>query len=268
MSVAARDRGDAPRLIAHRGASWHAPENTIAATRTALRQGADGIELDVRVTACGTPVICHDESPERTTIGSGRESLSVRTRAVRSSNLEELQRLDAGAWFDSRFANERIPTLEQALAKIPANRDLFLEWKGPPDGIETLVELLLRARRERLRVLAFDLDSLRAITTLDPERRIRAHWLLRTEDRPAIDDLRDAACNFRFCGIGLGVTEKLDDPVGLGPDSASWIRAILDLRLEIAAWTVDESTTARTLIHQGVTTITTNRVDVLSAELT
>jgi glycerophosphoryl diester phosphodiesterase len=89
-----------PLILAHRGASAEAPENTLAAFDLALRQGADGIELDVRLSADGVPVVIHDARLERTTSGTGRvDALSAR----------ELRRLDAGAWF-----NERRPTLAQA----------------------------------------------------------------------------------------------------------------------------------------------------------
>ena len=88
-----------PKIIAHRGASAHAPENTIAAFQLALEQGADGIELDVMLSKDGHLVVIHDNTVDRTTDGKG---------AVRDMTLEELKSLDAGG-------GQRIPTLEEVL---------------------------------------------------------------------------------------------------------------------------------------------------------
>lgn len=92
--------------IAHRGASLHAPENTLAAFETAIRQGIDAIEFDVRLTADGVPVVVHDDRLERTTDGRG---------PVAEASLQSIRRLDAGSWFAARFRGERVPTLAEAL---------------------------------------------------------------------------------------------------------------------------------------------------------
>ncbi len=103
-----------PRLIGHRGAKESAPENTLASLREAARQGAAWVEVDVMLTRDRVPVLIHDDTLERTTSGAG---------PVPALTLAELRRLDAGSWFDPRFAGERVPTLEEALALI---RDLGL----------------------------------------------------------------------------------------------------------------------------------------------
>jgi glycerophosphoryl diester phosphodiesterase len=95
-----------PQIIAHRGASGEAPENTLAAFRRALAIGVDAVELDVHLSADGEPVIIHDPVLARTTDGSGL--VSEHTTAA-------LRRLDAGRWFAKPFAGERIPSLAEAL---------------------------------------------------------------------------------------------------------------------------------------------------------
>lgn len=95
-----------PRVIAHRGASAAAPENTLAAFRLAAERGAAMVELDTRLARDGVPVVIHDSTLDRTTDGHGR---------VLASDSERIALLDAGAWFDPRFRGERVPTLEQAL---------------------------------------------------------------------------------------------------------------------------------------------------------
>ena len=118
--------GRRPLRIAHRGASVRAPENTLAAFETAIRQGADAIELDVHLTADGVPVVLHDATLDRTTDGRG---------PVARVTLAALKRLDAGAWFAPRFRGERVPTLEEALRCARGRCGLNIEIKtGPGRG--------------------------------------------------------------------------------------------------------------------------------------
>ncbi len=98
-----------PIIFAHRGASAHAPENTLAAFELALRQGADAVELDAKLTSDGQIVVIHDQTVDRTTDGAG---------TVRKMTLAELRKLDAGSHFDITFQGEPIPTLEEVLKAI------------------------------------------------------------------------------------------------------------------------------------------------------
>jgi len=98
-----------PLVYAHRGASGYAPENTMAAFRMAVELGSDGIECDVQLTRDGKLVICHDETLERTTNGKG---------FIKDMNYEALRKLDAGGWFDSKFAGERVPQLSELLGLV------------------------------------------------------------------------------------------------------------------------------------------------------
>jgi glycerophosphoryl diester phosphodiesterase len=95
-----------PRLIAHRGASADAPENTLAALREAARQGAGWVEVDAVLTADGVPVVIHDDTLDRTTDGHG---------PVAAAEFAALRRRDAGSWFAPRFAGERVPTLAETI---------------------------------------------------------------------------------------------------------------------------------------------------------
>jgi glycerophosphoryl diester phosphodiesterase len=95
------------RILAHRGAGVLAPENTLVALRVAASLGFGGVEFDVKLAACGTPVLMHDETVDRTTDGSGRTA---------DLDVAHLRRLDAGSWFGNEFAGEHVPTLEAAIA--------------------------------------------------------------------------------------------------------------------------------------------------------
>jgi glycerophosphoryl diester phosphodiesterase len=112
-----------PLKIAHRGASARAPENTLAAFTEAIRLGADAIELDVHLSSDGVPVVIHDDTVDRTTNGRG---------PVAAISVRDLRRLDAGAWFSSRFRGERVPTLEEALECARGRCGLNIEIKEAP----------------------------------------------------------------------------------------------------------------------------------------
>jgi glycerophosphoryl diester phosphodiesterase len=132
-----------PLIIAHRGYRARYPENTLAAFEAAIDAGADMIELDVLLTKDRKVVVIHDESLDRTTSGQGR---------VSDYTLSELKALDAGSWFDSRFREERLPTLEEVLEKVDGRIPINIEIKRsayelhhPPDAIEKqIVELVAR----------------------------------------------------------------------------------------------------------------------------
>jgi glycerophosphoryl diester phosphodiesterase len=111
-----------PLRVAHRGASARAPENTLAAFKEAIRLDADAIEIDVHLSADGVPVVIHDDTVDRTTNGRG---------PVASIACRDLKRLDAGAWFSSRFRGERIPTLEEAMECARGRCGLNIEIKEP-----------------------------------------------------------------------------------------------------------------------------------------
>jgi glycerophosphoryl diester phosphodiesterase len=115
-----RTPGKRPLIVAHRGSSCHAPENTLAAFRQAVADGADGIELDARLCRDGSVVVVHDAALGRVTTGAG---------LIRNRTLEELRRESAGRGFPPRFARERIPTLEEVLDEFGGRILLNIELK-------------------------------------------------------------------------------------------------------------------------------------------
>ncbi len=109
------------QIIGHRGASEEAPENTMSAFERALALGADGFEFDVQLTSDGHAVVMHDAMLERTTNGSG---------PVFESTLGDVRALDAGAWFSSDFAGERVPLLGEVLPLPAAVFELEIKTQG------------------------------------------------------------------------------------------------------------------------------------------
>ena len=152
-----------PWVIAHRGASGHAPENTFAAFRRAVELGATFIETDLQVTRDGRFVALHDSTVSRTTNGTGE---------VHEFTLEELRQVDAGMWFDREFMGERVPTLEEIL-EFSREHDVvfYLELKYPAVwGMDhSLVAALQKAQSApRTIVISFDPATLSPLRRLDP----------------------------------------------------------------------------------------------------
>src|SRR5699024_8402340 len=157
-----------PLIMAHRGASGNAPENTMAAFQLAVDEGADGIELDVHLSKDGEIVVIHDDTLNRTTNGTGN---------VHEKDLAELKTYDAGSWFDPKFSEERIPLLQEVIDILPESVFLNIEIKNSPivhTGIEQkLVDLL--GKNNRLNdtlISSFDHESLYTIKKLAPELKI------------------------------------------------------------------------------------------------
>lgn len=156
------------QIVAHRGSRINCPENTLAAFEEAVRVGADGIELDVHLSKDGEVVVIHDETVDRTTNGTG---------LVKEKMVAELQELDAGIWFDTDFAGEKIPSLREVF-------ELLLErgYQGQVNvelktslyrykGIEKKIGALLRERNWPFTVMysSFNLWSLLAMHRVDPK---------------------------------------------------------------------------------------------------
>ena len=111
------------QLGAHRGARFDAPENTLAAIKAAIERGAAWVELDVRYTSDGVPVLFHDADVSRTTDGTG---------PLENYSLKDLQALDAGSWFNESFAGTPVPTLEEALKVSQGKVCIYWDAKGLP----------------------------------------------------------------------------------------------------------------------------------------
>ena len=143
-------RAQTPWLVAHRGASAYAPENTVPAFRLAADQGANFVEFDLQLTKDRQVVCLHDNSLERTTdveeVFPDRFRTTGGAQAARRWMLEdftlaEIRRLDAGAWFDAKFRGTRIPTFGETIEALRGRSGLFIEIKSPEryEGIERLI---------------------------------------------------------------------------------------------------------------------------------
>lgn len=240
------DRARRPSVIAHRGASAEAPENTIAAFELAIEQGADGIELDIHLSRDDQPVVIHDFTLERTTDGSG----PVRQRSVR-----ELKRLDAGGWRGARFQGQRVQTLQEVFERFRDRTRFWIELKGGLDlypGIEERLVSMMEVYEmlEGVLVQSFDHRALGRIHALNPEVQLGALIA-----QPPIERLiRSPGAARALCPGAHLVSEG----------TVAEIRAA---GLGCYVWTVNEPAQMDRLVEWGASGIITDRPDLLRARL-
>jgi glycerophosphoryl diester phosphodiesterase len=234
-----------PWVIGHRGASGHAPENTMAAFRRAVEQGARFIETDLQATRDGRLVALHDATLERTTNGSG---------FVAERTLDEILRLDAGAWYGAEYAGERVPTLEQML-HFAREQDIgfFLEIKQEAAwGIEHGLVSAIRNSGEahRIVVLSFSPGILRNFHRLD---RTLVTGLLSDDPR-----LSPAALVEQAAEIGARQVAPRGDLL-----SRDLLERARRNDLQVVTWTVNDPEQMRALQAVGVDGIMTDYPDRL-----
>lgn len=244
-------------LIAHRGASFDAPENTLAAFRLAWEQSADGIEGDFMLSADGQIVCFHDDNTKR---------LAGESHVVRETSFQELQSLDIGRWKGDRWRGERIVSLEEVLAVVPAGKKLVIELKDGPDIVNPLATVLTRATVAVESILIISLVDATIAECQQQLPHIKRHWLSDyTQDkngrwRPMADEV--IATIRRVGATGFGSQSK---PEHFDAEFVQKLQAAgID---EFHVWTVDEPAVARCYERWGAWGITTNRPGFLRAEL-
>ncbi len=231
-----------PWLIAHRGASGSAPENTMAAFRRAIELGANFIETDLQLTRDAHLVAIHDVTLERTTNGRG---------TVRDYTLAELRQLDAGSWFSSEFAGEKIPTMDE-IFELAREADVvfFLELKADVLwGVEhTLVHALRQSgEAARTMVLSFHDRILANVHRLDPT--LMTGFLF--------DKSLDNAVGLALRAGARQVAPRADLV------NRELVQAAHQEDLRVVTWAVNEPDQMRALISTGVDGIMTDYPDRL-----
>jgi glycerophosphoryl diester phosphodiesterase len=227
-------------VIAHRGYSAAAPENTLSALKAAIEAGADSCEMDFHLTKDGEIVAIHDSTLDRTTNGKGD---------VSDFTLEEIRRLDAGSWFSPRYTGERIPTLEEVLATAKGRITMTLEIKTKERYRlpVRLVNLLSQYNMiDRVLVTSFYETPIKAIKFLNP-------------------DIPTATLVFPWQGalkkaLDWGVSTTQPDK---GNVTLKEVEAIHQKGLQIHVWTVDQASEWLKLNSWGVDGILTNQVRAL-----
>lgn len=164
-------------ILAHRGASAYAPENTIIAFKKAIEMGADGFELDIHLSKDGSLIVIHDESVNRTTNGSG---------FIKDLTLDEIKKLDASSWYNPKFSKEKVPTLDEVLHLIKDTQLLInIEIKHGPFFYKSIEQKIVNCvvkydMQDRVIVSSFDHYTLTKIKKIDPSVKTGALFVSRT----------------------------------------------------------------------------------------
>lgn len=237
--------GGRTRVIAHRGFSGIAPENTLAAVRAAIEVGADMVEIDVTLSADGHIVVLHDETLDRTTNGSGE---------VSQLTLAELKRLDAGSWFDPSFAGERVPTLDQVLTEVEGRTLLNVEIKS---------EAVARG------IVALVADTIRKLEMID-------QVVVSSSSPTALQEVHSLAPDIRTAVLYNDTHHQGRDAVEIATELGATVFNIKRQRLTrrmlrrcrqhdipVGVYTVNEARRMRRLVKKGIDAIFTDRPDRL-----
>ena len=262
--VEARGRdGGWPKSLAHRGASAHAPENTLEAYRLAVESGSEGLELDVHMTRDGQVVVMHDDDVDRLTDGAG---------PIREKTLKELENLDAGyhfspdrgATFPYRGGGLKIPTLQEVLQQFPTT-PINLDIKEDQSGFEEAV----------LRVIEENGAEDRTFVASQKYRVARRFRKLSNGAVPTSSSQLEVAI---FLVVSRLRLERLLRPSyaalqvptshhGIELVTPRFISAAHNLGVRIDVWTIDDSEEVHRLLDLGEDVIMTNRPEVLTEVL-
>lgn len=234
-----------PLVVAHRGSSHVAPQNTLVALEAAWRAGADSIEIDIQLSADGVAVVIHDDTVDATTDGSG---------AVSDLDLAELRRLDAGSWFSPVYAGQRVPTFAEVIAFLGVRHgiDLLLELKGDWDaaGARGVVEAIAAAGLDdRVVAQSFSPATVAVLAEVAPGLR---RGLLIVEAGEGLLDL--------CAELGVMACNPHGELLRARPEL---LTALQGAGLGVSVWTANEPEEWAALTAAGVDAIITDRPDAL-----
>jgi glycerophosphoryl diester phosphodiesterase len=233
-------------IIAHRGASADAPENTLAAVELAWQQGADAVEADFRLTRDSRIVALHDDSTLRTA------GVDLR---VAERTYDELRSLDVGSWKSARWRGEPIPTLDQLLATMPHGRRFYVEIKCGEEITEPLAAAVRAAGMAPSQIvcICFSANVLTAVRKALPDAPtyLVVEFLSDPHTQqwfPDAYEMLEVARRAELTGMNL-MAARIDAELAARVRTAG---------LDLCSWTVDSPDEARRLLNLGVRRITTN----------
>jgi glycerophosphoryl diester phosphodiesterase len=236
-------------IIGHRGASYDAPENTLASIKLAWKQHADAAEIDIWLTSDNQIVVMHDKTPKRY---GGPDTL------ISDMTLEQMRALDVGAWKDPRWRGEKVPLLSEVLKLIPEGKRLFIEIKCGPEVLPSLRVALQESKipSERIALIGFSDSTMKLAHERFPE--LKTYWIvgLKKDKLTGAPSVSAASLLKTFSEIGVS---GLD----LGGETSlltkSYMAEIQQRKIPWYVWTVDSAEEAKRLHALGVRGVTTNR---------
>ncbi len=239
-------------IIAHRGESYDAPENTLASINLAWERNADAVEIDVQLTKDEKIIVIHD----RTTLRTGDKY-----KRIASNNYDELLKIDVGKFKNTKWKDERIPLLDEVIDTIPKNKILFIEIKSDGNILKPLKKLIKQKNMDpvQIKFIGFDINTMKLIKDSLP--KFESYWIVEGKYYRGKSSLEETIAKSKSTGLdGLDVKAKkyLSKEV---------IQTVENSDLKIYTWTVDDPARAKQLYLDGIDGITTNRAGWLNNKL-
>ena len=240
------------QIIAHRGASADAPENTVAAFKLGYAQNADGCELDFHSSKDHKLIVIHDDTTRR---------VAGVNKKIAAQTFDELRHLEAGQWgkWKGRNFSEKLPTVDEALATIPAGRKLYLHCYCAEEDLGQARDAVIRSGKkpEQVVFICFDLAACTRFKRMLPQNKV--YWLCSYRPKgPPLDEILCKAKVGNVDGINLDFHFPIDKAM---------VEKVHRAGLELHVWTVDDPAEAGKLVAAGVDSITTNRPGWLREQL-
>ncbi len=237
-----------PLIIAHRGESHEAPENTLASVNLAWERGAAAMEVDMHATADNKIAVIHDSSTFRTT---GQKLI------VEKTSMAVLKKLDAGSWKGRDWTGEKIPELPEVLATVPAEGMLLLEIKSGAGMLDELRQVTEASglRNDQIEIIAFDLNTLAAAKRLMPHFKMM--WVIESHPpwRRLLTGMHPKSVITTLGKIGIGGI-TIGDSMHL---TRGFIHHLKAAGRPVYVWTVNDPARAAELLEYGVDGIITDR---------
>lgn len=231
--------GFSQKIVAHRGASYLAPENTISAVELGFELGAEAVEIDVYLTTDKKIIALHDKTTQRTA-GVNHDVTTTDSKVLRG--------LDVGTWKDQKYAGERMPFLEEVFDVVPTGKVLVIEAKSGPEILPYLEKAINNSSiKDQIEVISFNKDVVLGIKKSVPS--VPVYWLLGSFKNYSMSEAIDIAKENNLDGLDVNYNLV----------NAPFVKAMRNAGLGIYVYTVNDQEIARILKDLKVDAITTDR---------
>jgi len=243
-------------IIAHRGESFIAPENTLSSINLAWENGVEAVEIDVHLSKDNQIVVIHDSNTWR---------VSRKFKWISNTELKELKRIDIGKRKNSKFKGEKIPTLHEVLSTVPKGRKIIIEIKSSRKIIPYLKAVISTStlQTDQVEFISFNLKTLIEVRKQLSQysifwiRELDYYWI-RKIFRPSINRIISKTVKYNLNGLDLWAGQMLNEDVVMKIKSAD---------LKLYTWTINKSSKAKSLFDMGVDGITTDRAGWIKDQL-
>lgn len=243
-------------IIAHRGESFIAPENTVAAVDLAYKKGDDAVEIDVRLTKDNHIVVIHDAHTWR---------VSGKLKWISRNSLKALKKLDVGSYKGNEYRGEKIPSLDQILDLVSSDKKIIIEIKSNQKIIPFLKDILNKYsfNNDQIEIISFNLRTLLKVKEQIPQHDVLwihslDYYWIRKVFKPSLKRIIKKAKKYKINGLDVWAGDMLNKKA---------IERIKAAKLKIYTWTVNSPQKAKCLFKNGVGGITTDRAHWIENQL-